>query len=218
MGTLHIKFEDYPDDAIADDDESFTVSVNDFIVTDDVSINSAVFISEQGLNFPVEMVMAVNNGNFFAVRVPSEIPTGKYHFKISVVSLDVPSNTAIIETERWIEIQGEDDWKNPPVITSVHFRNHPTTIPAADLTGDALVINGENLNHVTGLKLIAPSVLFNITTRSSKVMTAKAISAPRVQGLKLVFVEFEYTITNEQGEFIESGEVRSNTPLRIQGD
>lgn len=218
MGTLHLKFEDYPDDAQSDDDESFTVNANDFVVTDDVSINSAAFISEQGLNFPVEMVLAVSSGNFFAVRIPGEIPTGKYHFKISVVSLDDPSNTAIIETESAIEIQGGDEWLNPPVISSVHFRNHPTTIPAADLTGDALVINGENLNHVTSLKLTSPSILFNITNHSQKVMTAKAISAPRVQGLKLVFVIFEYTITNEQGEFVKSGEVRSNTPLRIQGE
>lgn len=218
MGTLHVKFEDYPDHAIADGDESFTVNINDFVVTNDVSINSAAFIGEQGQMYPVEMVVAVKRGNFFAVRIPDEISAGDYRFKISVVSVKDPSNTAIIETERWIQIQGEDDWKKPPVISSVHFRNHPTTIPAADLTGDALVINGENLDHVTSLKLITPPVLFNITTRSPQVMTAKAISAPRVQGLKLVFVEFEYTITNEHGEFVESGEVRSNTPLRIQGD
>jgi hypothetical protein len=218
MGTLHIKFEDYPDDAEAGEYESFIVDASEYLITDDTLINSAAFTSEQGLIVPVEMVIPLKDGNLFSVRIPSEIATGDYQFKVSVVSLADPTKTAIIETDNAIEIQGESDWNDPPIISSVHFRNHPTTIPAADLTSDALVINGENLNHVTALKLISPSVLFNITTHSKKVMTAKAISAPRVQGLKMVFVEFEYTITNEQGEFVESGEVRSNTPLRIQGD
>lgn len=218
MGTLHFKFKTYPIVADAGYEESFFVDKDDFEITEDLSVNSAAFISDKGLIVPVDPVVCIENGNYFFLFVPNDIPTGFYRFKISVVSFCDPSHTAVIETETPIQIDGESERNNPPIVTSVHFRNHPTTIPAADLTGDFLIVTGNYLDHVTAIKLIAPSVLFTITAHAKREMTVKAISAPRVQGLKLAFPLFEYTITDEQGEFISSGEIRSDMPLRIQGE
>jgi hypothetical protein len=218
MGTLNIKFKTYPVSADAGYEESFVVDKNDFEITEDLQINSAAFISEDGLNIPVTQVYCNDEGNLIFLYVPNDIPTGFYRFKISVVSFCDPSHTAVIETENLIQIDGESERNNPPIVTSVHFRNHPTTIPAADLTGDFLIVTGNYLDHVTAIKLIAPPVLFTITAHAKREMTVKAISAPRVQGLKLAFPLFEYTITDEQGEFISSGEIRSDMPLRIQGE
>lgn len=218
MGTLHVKFKNYPVATDAGKSESFAVDKADFEITEDMSINSAFFISDQGLNVPATQVYCIENGNFIFLYIPRFIPTGYYRFKMSVVSFCDPTHTAVIETDNLIQIDGESEQGKLPIITSVHFRNHPTTIPAADLTGDSLIVNGNYLDHVTAIKLVAPPVLFNITTHGKRELTGKAISAPRVQGLKLVFPLFEYTMTNEQGEFISSGEIRSEMPLRIQGD
>ena len=218
MGTLHFKFKNYPIVADAGYEETFSVDSCDFEITEDMSINSAVFMSEEGLIIPVTQAYCNDEGNLIFLYVPNDIPTGFYRFKISVVSFCDPSHTAIIETENLIQIDGENERNNPPIVTSVHFRNHPTTIPAADLTGDFLIVTGNYLDHVTAIKLIAPSVLFTITAHAKREMTVKAISTPLVQGLKLSFPLFEYTITDEQGEFISSGETRSDMPLRIQGE
>lgn len=218
MGTLHVKFKNYPVVADAGYEETFSVDKNDFEITEDMSINSAAFISDQGLNVSVTQVYCIEDGNLIFLYVPSDIPTGFYRFKMSVVSFCDPSHTAVIETDNLIQIDGEGERGKLPIITSVHFRSHPTTIPVADLTGDSLIVSGNYLEHVTAIKLTAPPLLFNITAHGKREMTGKAISAPRVQGLKIVLPLFEYTMTDEQGEFISSGEIRSEMPLRIQGD
>ena len=42
----------------------YVLDKNDFEITEDMSINSAFFISDQGLNVPATQVYCIENGNF----------------------------------------------------------------------------------------------------------------------------------------------------------
>lgn len=218
MGTKHFNFESYEDDVDAGGLLIFSVNVNDFKIDEDCAINSAALISEEGKFVAITSVRAVGDGNYFEFNAPDEIETGQYKFKISIFSISKPEDTAIIETLGDIGIVGDGGWTMPPSVDTLRFMNHSTTIPAADITGDVLQISGEHLNHVTSIKAISPSIFFNIIFHSKSYIKARAISAPRVQGLRLVYPRLEYTINNYEGEFVSSGEIRSNIPLRIQGD
>lgn len=218
MGTKHFYFKSYEDDVDASDHVTFEVDVNDFRIGEDCAINSAAFISEEGEVVVVSSVTAMVEGNCFAFNVADDIQTNQYKFKISVFSISKPDNTAIFETSGYIGINGDGGWNIPPGIDGLRFTTHATTIPVADLTSDVLQISGNNLNYVTDIKIISPAVFFNIIFRSKNLIKARAISVPAVQGLRLVYPRLEYTINDDQGIFVSSGEIRSNIPLRIQGN
>jgi hypothetical protein len=218
MGTKHYTFRSYEDDVDAGQYVKYEVDPSEFKIDEDCIINSAAYISKEGEVVVVSSARGQPEGNFIACDVPIEIKTGEYKLKVSVVSLSKPENTAIIESYAYISINGKEDVDSPPKIETVHFTLHQGVIPVADLTGDTLAITGKHLRHVTGIKIQSPPIFFNITFHDNEYIKAKAISVPRVQGLRLVYPVFEYTILNKKGEFVSSGEIRSSIPLRIQGD
>lgn len=218
MGTKHFYFESYEDGVSASDRVTFEIDVNDFKIDEDCIINSAAYISIEGEVLVVNSVVAVSEGNYFAFNVPDDIKSDDYKFKISVCSISSLDNTAIIESLGYINIDGDGGWNTPPAIENLHFMAHSSIVPVADITGDFLAISGSHLDYVTDIKVISPTIFFNIIFHSKNYIKAKAISAPRVQGLRLVYPRLEYTIKTDTGEFVSSGEIRSNIPLRIQGD
>lgn len=217
MGTKHYYFESYEDDVDASDRVTFDVDVKDFKIDEDCAINSAALISEEGVFVVINSVQAVGEGNYFEFYVPDDIKSDQYKFKISVYSISRPEDTAVIETSGYIGIVGDGGWNVQPSVDGLRFMNHSTIIPVAEIAGDVLEIRGDHLNSVTDIKVTSPAMFFNIIFHGKNYIKARAISAPRVQGLRLVYPRFEYAINNTRGDFVSSGEIRSTIPLRIQG-
>ena len=218
MGTKHLFFGSYEDDVDAGQYVKYEVIPSEFKINEDCIINSAAYISREGDLVVVSSARGQSEGNFIACDVPIDIKTGQYKFKVSVISISEPENTAIIESHVYFDINGREDKDAPPVIGTLHFITHPTIIPVADLTGDSLAISGKHMRHITSIKTISPTIFFNITFCDNEYVRARVISVPQVRGLRLVYPIIEYTIKNKQGEFVSSGEIKSNIPLRIQGD
>lgn len=218
MGTKHFAFGSYEEDVDAGQSVKYEVNPNDFKIDENCSINSAAYISREGEFVVVTSVRGKPDGNFIACQIPMDIKTGQYKFKVSVTSVSEPENTAIIESPVYVDINSQAETDAPPRIQKLNFITHPTVIPVADLTGDALAISGKHMRHVTGVKTISPTIFFNILYFDNDYVKARVISAPRVQGLRMVYPIIEYTIKNKKGEFVSSGEIRSTIPLRIQGD
>ena len=197
MGTKHYTFRSYEDDVDAGQYVKYEVDPGEFKIDESCSINSAAYISKEGEVFVVTSAWGKPEGNFIACDVPIEIKTGEYKLKVSVVSLSKPEDTAIIESYVYFNINGIEDKDAPPEIKTLHFTLHQAVIPVADLTSDTLAIMGKHLRHVTSIKILSPSVFFNIIFHDNEYIKARAISVPRVQGLRLVYPIVEYTIKNK---------------------
>lgn len=94
MGAINFKFKYYLVAADVGYEEAFYVDKNDFEITEDLAINSSVFVSDQGLIVPVSPVYCFDAGNFVFSTYRMTSPRGFivskfqwFHFVTLVIPL-----------------------------------------------------------------------------------------------------------------------------------